>query len=208
MDWHKFHRAEKIEDHEGRRIMKLTKIMALAVLGLSLFGCGEKTADTNSINSSGGNAPAGSTASANSANNAGPVANVNSNANANANTTAVASPKRISFNKGANWAAVNITLSPGGSQKFVVGARAAQTMSVETSSKELSINLTRGKAETTEDFGFLNAELNANGDYIFEVRNGTKKEVKTSVKVTIEGHSKPVEEAVPADDDEPISPGE
>lgn len=77
-------------------------------------------------------------------------------------------------------------------------------MTVETSSKEISINLTKGKAETTEDFGFLNAELTANGDYIFEVRNGTKKEIKTSVKVTIEGGEKNSEsnDFVPVDDDD------
>lgn len=60
-------------------------------------------------------------------------------------------------------------------------------MDVEVSSKETSVNLVKGKAQTTEDFGYLNAELQANGDYIFEVKNSTKKEIKTSVKVTIEG---------------------
>ena len=59
-------------------------------------------------------------------------------------------------------------------------------MDVEVSSKETSVNLIKGKADTTEDFGYLNAELKSNGDYVFEVRNSTKKDVKASVKVTIE----------------------
>lgn len=99
---------------------------------------------------------------------------------------AVETPKRISFSKGANWSSVNITLSPKTEQAFVVTAKAGQTMSVESSSKELIINLNKGKAETTEDIGFLNAELLANGEYVFEVRNNGKKEIKSSIKVTIE----------------------
>lgn len=119
-------------------------------------------------------------------------ANTNSPVNVtpnNANTKpADNGPKRIAFNKGANWGAVNITLAPGASQKFVVGAKGGQTMDVEASSKEVSINLVKGKAATTEDFGFLTAELATNGDYVFEVKNSTKKEVKTSVKVMIESN--------------------
>lgn len=104
---------------------------------------------------------------------------------------------------------MNVTLATGAAQKFIVGAKSGQTMTVETSSKETSINLTKGKAETTEDFGFLNAELTANGDYVFEVRNGTKKEIKTSVKVTIEGGTKKTENSdfIPVnEDDEPLEP--
>ena len=73
-------------------------------------------------------------------------------------------------------------------------------MDVEVSSKETSVNLIKGKAQTTEDFGYLNAELQANGDYVFEVKNPTKKEIKTSVKVTIESNS--VEEDGAEDNDD------
>ena len=98
-------------------------------------------------------------------------------------------PQRISFAKGANWGTVNVTLAPGTAKKFVVAAKSGQTMDVELSSKEASVNLIKGKADTTEDFGYLNAELKSNGDYIFEVRNSTKKDVRSSVKVTIESPS-------------------
>lgn len=146
--------------------------------------------------------------------------NVNSNVNANANLTVNTnanakpaidnSPKRISFNKGANWGSVNITLAPGASQKFVVGAKSGQTMDVEVSSKETSVNLIKGKAQTTEDFGYLNAELQANGDYVFEVKNSGKKEIKTSVKVSIEGGKTETSEIDESDatvkDDEDVLP--
>jgi ABC-type glycerol-3-phosphate transport system substrate-binding protein len=138
----------------------------------------------------GGNSGAGNSANAVNSNGAasGSNTNVAPSATPNANTNQTNSaPKRIAFNKGANWGAVNMTLAAGAAQKFVVGAKSGQTMDVEASSKDVSINLVKGKAETTEDFGFLTAELRANGDYVFEVRNSTKKEIKTSVKVTIEG---------------------
>jgi len=178
----------------------------LIIAALFLTACGGNAANTANNNTSANSGTANSTNTASGSNSA---VNANTNANANANKPADNSPKRISFNKGANWGAVNITLAPGASQKLIVGAKSGQSMNVEASSKEVSINLTKGKAETTEDFGFLSAELQANGDYVFEVKNSTKKEVKTSVKVTIEGGDPKSEQNdsdfVPVDDDdEPI----
>lgn len=161
--------------------IKLLKILSIAALSLALFGCKSETANTNATTNS---AAGGGAANTNVNTNV--TANVTANANANTKP-ADNSPKRISFNKGANWGAANITLAPGASQKFVVSAKSGQTMDVEVSSKDTSVNLIKGKAQTTEDFGYLNADLQANGDYIFEVKNSTKKEIKTSVKVTIEG---------------------
>lgn len=165
-----------------RFIMK--KILFIVVISSFLVACGgNSTANTNAnANSSAGG---GNTANTN-ANVVNATANANSNANANAKPVDN-SPKRISFGKGANWGTANVTLAPGATQLFVVGAKSGQTMDVESSSKDVAINLRKGKAETTEDFGYLNAELQSNGDYVFEVKNSTKKEVKTSIKVTIEG---------------------
>lgn len=182
----------------------MLKILSITIaFAVFLTACGEKTATTTNTNTN-ANTNANNTSAGSPAN----VANANVNANQTKNTTPVAnskpadnSPKRISFNKGANWGAVNITLAPGAAQKFVVSAKSGQTMDVEVSSKETSVNLIKGKAETTEDFGFLSAVLQATGDYIFEVRNGTKKEIKTSVKVTIEG-DEPVQRGVLNDVDE------
>ncbi len=163
----------------------MKKVLILGLICAAIFGCKSNSTNentnANSVISSGGNTLLNA------------AANANANANAAANTTASAkpavdnSPKRIAFNKGANWGATNITLAAGAAQKFVVGAKSGQIMDVEVSSKETSVNLIKGKAQTTEDFGYLNAEIQANGDYVFEVKNSTKKEIKTSVKVTIEG---------------------
>lgn len=150
-----------------------------AIASMALFGACSATKP----NAAGGNssnaapsAPAQTPAPAASA----------ANFNTNANTAQDTGPQRISFAKGANWGTTNVSLAPGTAKKFVVAAKSGQTMDVEVSSKETSVNLIKGKADTTEDFGYLNAELKSNGDYVFEVRNSTKKDVKASVKVTIE----------------------
>jgi hypothetical protein len=175
--------------------------LLMIVLSLILTACSSKTeVSTNTANA---NANLSATTANSNAGNA--SAGLNTNANKPVNTNANVkpadnSPKRIAFNKGANWGAANITLAAGAGQKFVVGAKKGQMMDVEVSSKETSVNLIKGKAQTTEDFGYLNAELQANGDYVFEVKNPTKKEIKTSVKVTIESNS--VEEDGAEDNDD------
>lgn len=119
-----------------------------------------------------------------------------SNIRANAKPETDNSPQRIAFNKGANWGTANVTLAAGATRRFVVSAKNRQTMVVEVSSKEIAVNLIKGKAHTIEDFGYLNAELEANGDYVFEVKNTTKKEIKTLVKVTIEVGTKELSQTV------------
>lgn len=172
---------------------KFIKIITIGIGFITLFGCGKEISNTSKTNENPSDEGAAISKNVN--------ANLlqNSNSNSNVKIAENNSPKRISFNKGANWGAVNITLTAGAAQKFVVGAKSGQTMEVETSSKGISINLIKGKAETTEDFGFLNAELLANGEYIFEVKNSTKKELKTSVKVTISGGSVKQNEIDPTD---------
>lgn len=160
----------------------MKKIFFIVVISSFLAACGGNSASNTNSNAN------SSVGSGNTANVNANVVNTNVTANANANAKTVDnSPKRISFGKGANWGTANVTLAPGATQLFVVGAKSGQTMDVESSSKDVAINLRKGKAETTEDFGYLNAELQGNGDYVFEVKNTTKKEVKTSIKVTIEG---------------------
>ena len=187
----------------------MKKILIIGLIGAAIFGCkSNSTAEntnTNVFNSGGTNTAASSNANVNA------NANLTVNTNMRAKPPADNSPKRITFNKGANWGVANITLASGAGQKFIVGAKKGQMMDVEVSSKETSVNLIKGKAQTTEDFGYLNAELQANGDYVFEVKNPTKKEIKTSVKVTIEGAKADTSEidesdATVMDDDDVLPP--
>lgn len=163
----------------------MKKIIFIAFISSFLLACGNNPATNSNTNTNLGGAGGGNTANTNVSN--ANTANANTNSNANAKPAVDNSPKRISFGKGQNWGTSNVTLAPGGTQLFVISAKSGQTMDVESSSKDVAINLRKGKAETTEDFGYLNAELQSNGDFVFEVKNTTKKEVKTSIKVTIEG---------------------
>ncbi len=157
------------------------KIVFIKFIAFLLIACGGNQATNSNINSNVVAISGNVIANVN-------VANASVNTNANIAKPAVDnSPKRMSFGKGKNWGSSNIILPAGGSQRFIVSAKSGQIMDVEVSSKDTSVNLIKGKAQTTEDFGYLNAELQANGDYVFEVKNSTKKEIKTSVKVTIEG---------------------
>jgi hypothetical protein len=161
------------------------KLFFISFMAWFLTACGGGSATNTNVNV---NANTNATAaSGNVAPNVN-AANIANTVNANAAKPSVDnSPKRMSFGKGQNWGTSNITLPAGGTQRFIVSAKSGQTMDVEVSSKETSVNLVKGKAQTTEDFGYLNAELQATGDYVFEVKNSSKKEIKTSVKVTIEG---------------------
>ncbi|MBK7512883.1 MAG: hypothetical protein IPI76_11530 [Chloracidobacterium sp.] len=149
-----------------------------------------------SCSSSGSDAAVGTVNNTNSVQAASPSpssAESTANVNTNANTVQDAGPQRIVF-ANANWGTANLSLAPNSAKRFVVSAKSGQTMDVEVSSKETSVNLIKGKAETTEDFGYLRAELISNGDYVFEVRNSTKKAIKASVKVTIENPAADSEE--------------
>ncbi len=171
----------------------MNKYLLIGLVSLALSACSGNSANNANVNANTNSNANLAGASANFANTTN--TNVaNTTVNANAKPAVDNSPKRISFGKGSNWGTANITLAAGATQRFIVSAKSGQTMDVEVSSKETSVNLIKGKAQTTEDFGYLNAELQSNGDYVFEVKNSTKKEIKTSVKVTIEG-GEPVSKA-------------
>jgi hypothetical protein len=82
-----------------------------------------------------------------------------------------------------------LTLAPGASKQFVVGAKKGQFMVVEPDGNqptpaELKIILsTKGKAEIGDLSEFLSASLN---DYVFEVKNVSEKEIKTPRRVQID----------------------
>jgi anaerobic selenocysteine-containing dehydrogenase len=159
--------------------------VSLCVLALVLGACGMKGGANVNVNV---NANANAAAKTNTVTNSAPAnATVNSNANANANTAKTdSSPKRISFGKGQDWGSETVTLPAGGSAQFVVGAKKGQLMDVEASSPDVKvIMITKGKSDNEDHPNGIGATLNSNGDYVFEVHNLSKKEVKTSVKVTI-----------------------
>lgn len=156
--------------------------VALCALGLVLAGCGMIGGANTVVNvnvNANANRPSPEAVTSNFA------ANANANANANAAKTANG-PKRIAFGKGQDWGSENVTLPAGGSAQFVVGAKKGQLLDIEASSADVKIiMITKGKSDNEDHPDGIGATLKANGDYVFEVHNLSKKEVKTSVKVTI-----------------------
>ncbi len=119
-------------------------------------------------------------------------ASVNTNVNANAVKPAAIGPTRIVFVKGGTSADQSITLVAGAAKQFVVGAKKGQFLVVEPSSDKLSPSdlkitfVTKGKTTAGDLSEFLSATLNADGDYIFEVKNTSKKEITVPLHIQID----------------------
>ncbi len=172
------------------------KLFVVSLISSFLMACGGNTATTSnsSLSASGGNA-VNTTNTANT-NMAPSISNT-----ANVNKPAVdKSPNRIAFGKNQNWGTINLTLAPNATQQIVFNAKVGQMMEVESSSKDVAINLRKGKAQTTEDFGYLEGELQSSGDFVVDIKNSSKKEVKTSVKITIQDGNRKTDEGQGADD--------
>lgn len=97
--------------------------------------------------------------------------------------------KRVEFAKGTSKTTLTVNLSEADDiKRFVVGARAGQTLTVTAipsdKSKNIEVTLFKGEAEPSETNNKLIARLKENGDYIVQISGFTEKE--TSVSVTIE----------------------
>ncbi len=93
---------------------------------------------------------------------------------------------RISFQKGKSSGTAKAKIAAGEFKRFVVSADKGQLMIVKISpDTDTAVNLRFGDAETTEDTGFLRAELNEKGDYTIEITNNSKSEAEFTIEVTI-----------------------
>jgi hypothetical protein len=180
----------------------LNKATLISLLGLSLMACGGNTAPTNNAttntNATANVANNATNTPANSANTTAPTNNTNAVAPTNAANTAgkpanaaaakpaESGPKRVSFAAGKSEGNESVSLAAGESKQFVVGAKSGQIFMVDADSKDLEIKMVKGKdtAQKTEP-GYYDSTLLADGDFVFQVKNPTKKEVKSSVKIII-----------------------
>ncbi len=184
---------------QNQRGNNLKTILLISSIGLFLAACGNQTAVNSNavtvVNSTNPNAAVN--AKENSANAATPAntaspANTNKTAETNTAKPADNNPQRVSFSKGQSFTTENLTLAPGASKQFIVGAKKGQFLVVEPDSNnptpdELKVTLlTKGKATIGDLSEFLSATLNADGDYVFEVKNVSKKEIKTPLRVQID----------------------
>lgn len=166
--------------------MKNTILIAL--IGTLSMACSMMSGSNNNTNTTANTNTANTVSNANANTTNTNTANANANANANTGTPANSGPTRITFGKGQTIGSENVTLAPGESKKFVVGVKAGQIISIDSSAREATISIiTKGKtADAVEDDGHWDATTTADGDIVFQISNGTKKPFKTSINVSIE----------------------
>lgn len=173
------------------------KILFIGSISLFAAACGGTPAPTNTANTNStntivnvaNNAPANNANVANTTNtaNSANTANANKPANTTAAKPAESGPKRVSFAAGKSEGDESVSLAPGESKQFVVGAKTGQIFMAEADSKDLEITMVKGKdTAQMKEPGHYDSTLLADGDFIFQVKNTSKKEVKSSIKVIID----------------------
>jgi hypothetical protein len=168
----------------------MKKLLFICSIGLFAMACGGNTATVNT-NTTANVANTTVTAPANVANSTN-TANANKPANATAAKPAETGPKRVSFKKGEIGSTQSISLAPGASVQFILGATGAQNLYVTPASKDLTFKMLKGIGGefSKGDDGMYSAETKGNngakGDILFEVKNNTAKEIKSSIKIEIE----------------------
>jgi hypothetical protein len=92
--------------------------------------------------------------------------------------------ERVSFEKGKSESTFKVFVPGSDSKKFVVGARAGQTMWISVAGDAAIKVLTA--ARTTESEASVKAVLPKNGDYVFEITNNSATENEVTVTVRIQ----------------------
>jgi len=181
---------KKLKKTKEKHMLKRT--ILIGSIGLLAMACGGNTATPNPTNTtptngntavnSVTNAPANTVNTANTAN----TTNKAKTANTTAAKPAESGPKRVSFEAGKSEGNENISLAAGESKQFVVGAKTGQIFMVDTDSKDIEISMVKGKdSAQMKEPGHYDSTLLADGDFVFQVKNTAKKEVKTTMKVII-----------------------
>ncbi len=94
---------------------------------------------------------------------------------------------RIRFEKGKTAATFKLKITADEEiKRFVVGAGSGQTLTVSQTNSESTISLRQGEAEILDEGERLVARLKATGDYLFEIRNYTDRDLEFIVTVRIE----------------------
>ena len=92
--------------------------------------------------------------------------------------------QRVSFPKGTTGTSINIRLDPEAGKRFVVGARAGQTLDVSVNNSKASLRLL-DDAEKTDNTDGFSAVLPKNGDYTIEVSNYETSAINVTLNIKI-----------------------
>lgn len=92
---------------------------------------------------------------------------------------------RINFDKGKSMAIVPLSLEKYDRKRFVVGARAGQTLIVSSAAKGISFDLFTGAGEVEKAAAGMSVKLKETGDFVFEVVNDNERDLDFSITVEI-----------------------
>lgn len=108
------------------------------------------------------------------------------NAQAVKSETKMSKPQRVTFATGKSEGTETVSLKARESKQFVVGAKIGQIFMVSADSKDIEITKVKGKdTAQMKEPGHYDSTLLANGDFVFQVKNTSKKEVKSSITIII-----------------------
>ncbi len=92
--------------------------------------------------------------------------------------------ERVKFLKGASGTNFKAVIPAQDLRRFVVGARAGQTLTVSVNSKKASLRLLED-AEVKDEVTKITAKLPKSGDYTFEVQNLDETDLEVTINVKI-----------------------
>lgn len=169
-------------------------LLFVGAAGLFAIACGGNTATVNTNSNTKIVSTNVSSNTVNTANNLGNTNAGNTNADKADTTTKpeTSGPTRISFKRGETGSTQAISLAPGASVQFILGVTGAQTLFVTPASKDLVFKIVKGTDSQfiKADDGVYSAETKGDNvtksEIVFEVKNPTTKEIKSSIKVEVE----------------------
>ena len=155
---------------------KTSYLIVISVIVLGLVNCGVENRNGNASSPP----PANITPNTN-------ITNPNTNvANAESNTVVVGGVTRITFAKGASSGTASVNLPPNGSEQFTVEGNYGQKIKITAGTKDAIVKIISGTDRKVESpGGGLVVSITVSGDVIFEIKNASDKELKTTVRVEI-----------------------
>lgn len=93
--------------------------------------------------------------------------------------------ERIKFARGMSQTTFDVTIPPEEGRRYIVGARAGQTLKVSTNSAKVSLRLL-DDAPVTEVVNGFTARLPRSGDYAIEIQNNAETDVPVKVTIKIQ----------------------
>jgi hypothetical protein len=93
--------------------------------------------------------------------------------------------ERVTFDRGTSGKTMSITVPANDAKRFVVGARAAQRLTVSAGQTKAQIRLLE-EARVTEGINNFLAVLPKTGDYTIEVSNPTDQEITVTLNIKIQ----------------------